>query len=51
MKKFSQSELLEQEGSLRLERLASEAGRLVSGHGWTLAVWPNRARAASWPAR
>lgn len=38
MKKFSQPELLEQEGTLRLERLASEAGRLVSGHGWTLAV-------------
>jgi nicotinamide-nucleotide amidase len=38
MKKFSQSDLLEQEGSQRLERLASEAGRLVSGRGWTLAV-------------
>lgn len=38
MKKFSQPELLEQEGSLRLERLASEAGRLVHGHGWTLAA-------------
>lgn len=38
MKKISQLDLLEQEGALRLERLASEAGRLVSGHGWTLAV-------------
>lgn len=38
MKKIAQHDILQQEGSLRLERLASEAGRLVSGNGWTLAV-------------
>lgn len=38
MKKLSQPMLLEQEGALRLERLASDAGRLVSGHGWMLCV-------------
>ncbi|MGE4263977.1 MAG: CinA family protein [Desulfovibrio sp.] len=37
-KKFAKPELLEQEDTLRLERLASEAGRLVAGRGWMLAV-------------
>lgn len=36
MKKNSQQEQLEQQDAYRLERLASEAGRLVSGQGWTL---------------
>ncbi len=38
MKKFTHAEMLEQEGSLRLEKLASDAGRLVAGHGWLLAA-------------
>ena len=38
MKKTTQHDLLEQEGTHRLEGLASEAGRLVSGRGWTLCV-------------
>lgn len=38
MIKFVQQDLLEQDGSLRLERLASEAGRMVGGQGWMLAT-------------
>lgn len=38
MKNASHADMLGQEDALRLERLASEAGRLVAGHGWMLAV-------------
>jgi nicotinamide-nucleotide amidase len=38
MKKTQQHDVLEQQGAHRLEGLASEAGRLVSGRGWVLAV-------------
>jgi len=38
MKKISQHDHLEQDGALRLERLASEAGRLVAANGWLLAT-------------
>lgn len=38
MKKSAHVDVLEQEDALRLERLASEAGRLVAGHGWMLAT-------------
>jgi nicotinamide-nucleotide amidase len=38
MKNTAQYNLLEQEGALRLERLASDAGRLVAQNGWQLAT-------------
>jgi competence/damage-inducible protein CinA C-terminal domain len=38
MKKTAQYDLLELEGQERLDRMASEAGRLVAEHGWLLAT-------------
>jgi nicotinamide-nucleotide amidase len=38
MKMTTHQEMLEQEGAQRLERLASDAGRLVTGNRWLLAT-------------
>lgn len=38
MKSIADPALLDQEGQYRLEAMASEAGRLVSGRGWLLAT-------------
>ncbi|MDR3640228.1 MAG: CinA family protein [Humidesulfovibrio sp.] len=38
MKNTAHHDLLEQEGALRLERLASDAARLVTKNGWLLAT-------------
>lgn len=38
MKNTQQHDILAQEDGLRVEAMASEAGRIVSGHGWMLAT-------------